>query len=246
MKNNRKVAAFALVLVAAFLIAGIGYAYTSTTSTTGNTLDSEDVLITPGVKVDTTFTPTYAVSTAKDIKYDTEYKADESDEGKLKWFYGIEFTPVDAAAADDQGQSLTTINTLRITNEGDQAKTLTKIVVSISDSTFITQFKENGAYATSVEQLKMKLVDSENHEIVVTPTFNEAGTSMIFEFVLPAENFVTDLPTTDGEFNDYGFSFVIMGDITDAAAPVCTHIAVLDSTAFALKFRAIAADVVEP
>lgn len=243
MKNNRKVAAFALVLVAAFLIAGIGYAYTSTTSTTGNTVTSENILITPGVGTGDDFVEAYT-GTAKDIKYDTEYKADENDNDELKWFYGIEFNPVDAATLEaDNGQSLTNVSTLRVTNVGDAAKTIDQIVVKITNPAFVDQFKTGGIYASAV--LVMKLVDPTNSSM--SDSVEGVVTDAAVTFTITLQNCTKILPVADDQnpdaYLDYGFSFVIKGDIVDAADPVCTHTAVLDPTPFAMKFRAIAADV---
>lgn len=240
MRNNRKIAAFAFVLVAALLVAGVGFAYTSTTSTTGNSVTSENILIEPGVTNQGTFASAYT-GTAKDIKYDTEYKADAADNNTLKWFYGIEFNPVDAASADaDIGQDLTNVNTLRVTNVGDAPKTLDQIVVKITDAAFVNQFKTDGAYASSADKLVMKLIDPTDVSKVDEAVVEVSDTAVTFTITLT--NCTKVLPATSDEYLDYGFSFVIKGDIGNAADPVCTHTAVLDPTAFSMKFRAIAAD----
>jgi hypothetical protein len=238
MKNNKKVAAFALVLVAAFLLAGIGYAYTSTTTTTGNTITSEDILIEPGVIDDNDeFQATY-VGTANAVDYDTElvYDSDSASSSKL---YGIEMNLVDNV---DKGQNLTNITTLRITNEGSEAKTLSAIKVIIDAPALLAQFKEGGAYADSSNLLKMSIVDlSEASAQPIVADVSVGATSIVFTMELSKVIPAADANNNVSGYVDFGFTFVILGDIENVDEPVCSHSEVLSPAEFTMKFRAIAA-----
>lgn len=216
--KTKTITTIAVVVVLALVAAGVGYAYTSTTQTASNSITTEEIMVYPGVVgTGNEFTPVYTGDT-KHIDYDTVMVSGQ-------WRHVVEQK---MEGGQDQGQDLSKITNIKIDNTGS-AKTLKSLQVTISESSFVDQFKEGGAYYNSLDQLKMTL---SNGDKTCEGNVQIDGNDLVIT-MSPTADF--GLTISAGQSVVYGFSFVILGDTGDI-----NHSGPMTDSTFTMKFRATA------